>query len=111
MVVLAGGGTANAGREGMLSVDRIEVQIVRSDLPQVFARVHGVLTDGCTSLGAISQRRNAQVITVTISTRHSDAEMCTMLARLVDETIRLEGTFAPGSYTVDVNGVVQKFRV
>jgi len=110
-----GGGTAGAGTEGMLTVQRIEVQVVRSGAPstppEIFVHVHGVLLDGCTFLGAVEQHRDGQMITVTISTRHTKAEVCTMIAQLVDKTIRLEGAFAPGSYTVNVNGVVEKFSV
>jgi hypothetical protein len=108
---LEDGGTTGGSTDGMLSVQRIEVQVVRSTTPQVFVHVHGVLLDGCTFLGAVEQHRENQVVTVTISTRHTSAEVCTMIAKLVDETIRLEGAFAPGSYTVNVNGVVEKFSI
>lgn len=106
-----GGGTAGAGTEGMLTVQRIEVQVVGSAPPEVFVHVHGVLLDGCTFLGAVEQHRDGQMITVTIATRHTKAEVCTMIAQLVDKTIRLDGAFTPGSYTVNVNGVVGKFSV
>jgi hypothetical protein len=109
--VLGAGRTIAGSTEGALSVQRIEVHVVRSTPPRVFVRVHGVLLNGCTTVGTIQQRRDAQVITVTIPT-HTTAEVCTMMARLVDEKVRLEGEFTSGSvYTVNVNGVIENFSL
>jgi hypothetical protein len=96
--------------EGRLDVQRIEVKVVRAVHPQVFVRVHGVVLNGCTDIGEVEQHKNGNIVSVTIPTftRHS---VCTMMARLIDETIRLDGDFGPGSYTVNVNDVVQRFRV
>jgi hypothetical protein len=105
------GGTAGESAQGVLSVQRIEVRVVRSTPPQIFVHVHGVLLDGCTFLGTVEQHRVGQLVTVTISTRRTKAEVCTMIAKLVDETIRLEDAFTPGSYAVNVNGVVANFSV
>ena len=105
--IIANGSEA---KEQRLAVQRIEVQVVRETPVRVFVQVHGVVLNGCTHLGAIEQHRDAQVVTVTIAT-HPTAETCTMMARLVDETIRLDGRFTPGSYAVNVNGVVANFRI
>jgi len=107
---LGDGGNGGAGKDGMLTVQRIEVQVVRSTPPQVFVLVHGVLLNGCSTVGTIEQHRDGQVITVTIPI-HTTAEVCTMIAKLVDEKVRLEGDFKPGSYTVNVNGVVEHFSI
>lgn len=98
--------------DGSLQIDRVEVQVVRTaQPPQVLVRVKGLLLDGCTSLGAVSQRRDGNTVTVTISTKHSGATVCTQVAQLLDETIRLEGPFSPGEYVVRVNGVARRFSV
>lgn len=95
-----------------LKIDSIEVQIVRTPQPpQVLIRVHGLLLDGCTSLGAVSQRREANVVTLTIATKHSGAQVCTSMAKILDETIRLEGAFPRGEYVVRVNGVARRFSI
>ena len=108
---LGDGGTAGAGKVGLLTVQRIEVQVVRSTPLQVFVLVHGFLLNGCSTVGTIEQHRDGQLITVTIPI-HIAAEVCTMIAQLVDEKIRLEGEFKPGVlYTVNVNGLVKNFSI
>ena len=106
-----GGGAVGRDTQATLSVQRIEVQVTASVPPQVFVRVHGILLDGCTFLDAVEQHRVGHLITVTVATRHTNAEKCTMIAKLVEETIRLQGAFPPGSYTVNVNGTVEKFSL
>jgi hypothetical protein len=111
-LLLSACGTATgAGPSGRVQIDRLDVQIAESFPPQIFVRIQGVLGDGCTTLGEISQRRQGNTIDVTVATKHSGAEVCTMIAQLVDQTIRLEGDFPPGDYIVRVNGVEQQFRV
>jgi hypothetical protein len=108
----APGGTAPGGtQDGLLQVDNVEVQVAESAPPQVSARVQGTLGNGCYSLGQITQQRNGNTIEVTITTKHSGAEVCTMIAQMVDETIRLEGDFPSGEYTVRANGVEKTFMV
>ena len=107
---------ADAGRkgggdvEGQLTVQRVEVNVIRSVPPQVFAYVHGVVLNGCTVLGAVAQHRTGHTVALTIPI-HARYPVCTMMARLIDETIQLAGDFSPGLYTLDVNGVVEQFRV
>ena len=109
----SGGGsiTLPAGGNGTMQVDRVEVRVTLSAPRQVAVRVQGVLGDGCTSLGDIRQGREGSTITVTISTKHTGASICTQLAQLVDETIPLDGDFPPGAYVVRVNGVESRFRI
>jgi hypothetical protein len=111
LLLSACGTTAGGASTGRMQVDQVDVQIAESFPPQVFVRVQGVLGDGCTTLGAISQQRTGNTIEVTIATNHSGAEVCTMIAQLVDKTIKLEGDFPAGEYVVRVNGVEQQFRI
>jgi inhibitor of cysteine peptidase len=98
--------------DNSLRIERVEVQVVRTTRPpQVVVRVQGMLLDGCTSLGPVSQRRDGRTVTVTIATKHTGAKVCTQVAQLLDETIRLEGTFSAGEYVVRVNGVGRRFSV
>jgi len=112
MLVFVSNARANGGNgtEGQLTVQRIEVNVVRSVPPKVFVRIHGVVLNGCTDVGAAAQHKSGQTVIVTIPT-HTRDRVCTMMARLVDETIRLEGDFVPGSYTLNVNGVIEHFHV
>jgi hypothetical protein len=113
---LAANACADAGRkgggdlEGRLTIQQIEVNVVRSVPPKVLARVHGVMLNGCTVLDAAVQHKTGHTVTVTIPT-HTRHAVCTMMAHLIDETIRLEGNFAPGLYTLNVNGTIEQFKV
>jgi hypothetical protein len=99
-----------AADEGQLTIQQIEVDVIRSVPPKIFARVHGVTLNGCTDLGEIVQHRANHTIMVKIPTIVHQ-QVCTMMARLIDKTIQLQGDFAPGVYTIDVNGIVQQFKV
>lgn len=96
-------------RTSLLPVDEVEVLIAESQPPQVSVRVKGTVNP-CTVVGAISQSRQGNLITVTITTR-STADVCIQLAVSVEENIRLDGSFPPGTYRVRVNGVERTFRV
>ena len=107
---LGDSGGGSAGKEGMLAVQRTEVKVVHAVPVQVSVVVHGVLLNGCSEVSAIKQSRVDHAITVAIAI-HTTAEVCTMMARLVEEKVPLEGEFKPGLYTVNVNGTLKKFRV
>jgi inhibitor of cysteine peptidase len=105
-------GTQPSGpRQVSPQIDSVEVLILESFPVQVNARVQGTLGDGCTSMGEMTQQRNGNEITVTITANHSGAETCTMIAQLLDETIPLEGEFPTGEYVLRVNGVEERFQV
>lgn len=110
MACSSSGGTGNQPR-GQLNIDSIEIRIAESSPVQVFANVKGSLGDGCTSLGAITQKRSGNTIDVTVGVNHSGAQVCTAIAQLVDQNIQLEGEFPPGNYTVRVNGMERTFTV
>src|SRR6516164_8276226 len=101
---------AGGKMEGLLTVQRIEVKVAHSVPPQVFVRVHGVVLNGCTDIGAVEQHKDGPIVTVTMPI-HSRDRVCPMIARLIDQTVKLEGDFRPGSYTVNVNGVVEQFKI
>jgi hypothetical protein len=48
-------------------------------------------------------------VVLTILRQRPANAMCIQIARLYDETLRLEGTFPPGRYLLRVNGVETSF--
>jgi hypothetical protein len=108
-----GGGQVTVPSEpsGTLQVSGVELRTSLAGTSRPSVRVQGVLLDGCTSLGPISQRREGRTIIVSIPTIHTGASVCTQVAQLVDLTIPLEGDFPPGEYVVRVNGVERRFRI
>ena len=105
------GAVAAGAVDPLLFVDGVEVQVRPSTPPAVFVRVHGLLMDGCSSVGTVSQQRDGRRVTVTIRVRHTGATTCTMIGGVVDEIVRLEGSFGPGDYTLTVNGLGRDFRL
>lgn len=94
-----------------IQIDQVDVRIMESFPVQVAAHITGVVGDGCSSLHGVTQAREDNTITLTIERRRELAEACTMIAQLYDETIRLEGEFPTGDYTLIVNGVEKHFHV
>jgi hypothetical protein len=93
-----------------IQIDRVDVAILESSPPQVTAQVQGVIGDGCSSVHSVTQQRTANVVTVTILRERPRDAICTQIAKLYDEAIRLEGTFPPGDYVLRVNSVEKPFR-
>lgn len=92
-----------------ISIDSVDVLVLESSPPQASAHVKGVIGDGCSELHSVSQSRSGATVTVTILRQRPRDAICTQIARLYDEVIRLEGTYPPGRYVVRVNGVERTF--
>jgi hypothetical protein len=94
-----------------IQIYQVEVRIAESFPVQVFAHVTGVIGDGCSSVLPVEQKREGSTITLTINRQRRTEGMCTEIAKLYDENIRLEGDFPAGAYTLKVNAVTQTFTV
>lgn len=94
-----------------IQVNTVEVQQVAYDPAQVEVAVDGIVGDSCNTLAGSRQERKGNAITVTIEAIRTLGVPCLELAQLYDDTIRLQGDFPPGDYTVTVNGVSQEFTV
>ena len=92
-----------------IQIDRVDVLILESSPPQVTARVEGVLGDGCATLHSVAQQRSGNTVTVTILRERPRDAICTQIAKLYDDVIRLEGQFPPGDYLLRVNSVEKTF--
>jgi hypothetical protein len=94
----------------LLQVERVEVRIAESSPPQVTAEFRGILPDGCSSVGAISQERQGNTIVVTVTTLRT-GEICTQAIQVVDQQVRLQGDFPAGTYVVRVNSMEARFTL
>jgi hypothetical protein len=86
-----------------IEIYTVDVLVLESFPPQASARVTGIVGDGCARLHSVSQSRAGDRVTVTILRERPESAVCTQIARLYDETIRLEGAFPPGRYVLRVN--------
>jgi inhibitor of cysteine peptidase len=110
--LLACGASLTAAREAdRLTVEDVQVRIMESFPVQVSAAVTGYLRDGCEALGATTQSRSGNVITVSIATERETGKQCIQIISPVAQDVRLEGAFTSGTYVLRVNGVERTFRV
>lgn len=94
-----------------IQVESVNIRLAQSFPVQAFAHVKGVVGDGCSSLLPIEQSRAGNVITLEIKRQRPRDAICTQIAILFDQDIRLLGEFPTGEYTLSVNGSPYSFRV
>ncbi len=102
--------TPTAPDEVRIDPIQIDTVTVMLDGAEAKARIRGAIGDGCSTLKSVSQSRSGNAVTVTILRERPVSAVCTQQLLLYDETIRLEGTYPPGSYTLTVNGVLGVFE-
>lgn len=97
---------------GTATVESIDIQILESFPVQVRVVAQGLLADGCTTVGEISQELVDNTFMVTINTERPADEVCTQALVPFEETIDLQVRGLPaGTYTVNVNGVTGTFTL
>lgn len=94
-----------------IQIDQVEIRLAESFPVQVFAHVRGVIGDGCSSVLPVTQQRDGNTITLSINRQRPADAICTQIAKLYEENIRLEGDFPAGEYVLKVNDVTQPFTV
>jgi hypothetical protein len=99
--------------EYLIQVNSVDVRVQQAPTGQgiVGVAIEGVVGDGCSRLERIEQNREGNWINIRIVGINSGDPICTMVAQVYQDNIPLSGAFDPGSYTVDVNGIVREFRV
>jgi hypothetical protein len=112
-LALAGCGQANPASRDLvvrpIQVETVDVLVLESSPPQATAHVRGWIGDGCSSLHSVAQERSGATVVLTILGQRPADAVCTQMAKLYDETIRLEGSFPPGRYVLRVNGLETSF--
>ena len=92
-----------------IEIESVAVRVLESSPPQASAHVRGLIGDGCSSLHSVRQERSEATVVLTILRQRPADAVCTQIAKLYDETIRLDGTFPPGRYVLRVNGFETSF--
>lgn len=73
--------------------------------------VKGVLPDACSELHAAPQDRMGHIVTMELLSRRPQGVVCAQVVRPFRFYAILEGTYAPGSYTLKLNGGARPFEV
>ena len=93
-------------------VDAVEVALLESDPVQVVVTANGYLRSGCQEIGEVSQHFESDTFFVTISAMSPWGGACPPIAPPFTERVTLETqNLPPGTYEVDVNGVVKTFTL
>ncbi|MDX1438356.1 MAG: hypothetical protein R3284_00490 [Rubricoccaceae bacterium] len=73
--------------------------------------IKGALPDGCSELNEATQSRRGHLIDVELTVRRPRGAICIEVLRPFRFYLPLEGTFAPGSYSLKINGASHPFRI
>lgn len=73
--------------------------------------IKGALPDACAELHRVTQRRTVQLIDVELTMRRPQGAVCATVVRPYRFYVLLDGLYAPGPYTLTVNGIVKPFEI
>lgn len=74
-----------------------------NDQVPVEVLVKGSLPDACSELHDVTQERYGHIIEVTLETRRPQGAVCATVIRPFRFYFKLEGMYAPGTYTLKLN--------
>lgn len=93
-------------------VERVEIRILESFPVRVQAIARGNHPDGCTHIADVSQVRDGNRITVTLTTSRPPDALCTMMLVPFEQVIDLNVQgLRKGDYKVAINGVEAAFTL
>ena len=94
-------------------VDEVHVRPApeRGEPVAVEILVKGAFPDSCTELHNAGQSRGGNIVDVTLTTRRPQGAMCAAVIRPFRFYLMLDGEYAPGPYTVKVNGQAHPFEI
>ena len=85
--------------------------VVSGDEVAVEVLIKGAIPDACSVLNAAEQERSGRFVNVTLTMRQPIDEVCAQVVRPFRFYLILDGGFAPGSYTLTLNGSAHPFRI
>ena len=82
-----------------------------TDPTPVEVLLKGIMPDACSALDGVAQERTGHFIRLTLNMRQPRGRACTQVVRPFRFYVALDGLFAPGAYTLTVNGSPTPFRI
>ena len=98
----------------LLGVRDFEIHAAKGNPPQISVAVSGYWPDGCNFPSEIQVTRTVDIVTIRIFRITQPNVMCTQMLQAYSAEVALTGimmegnSFRSGSYTIDVNGVLQQ---
>lgn len=71
----------------------------------------GAFPDRCMEFARAEQHRTGNIITIDLVARRAQGALCAAAIRPFRFYLPLEGTYAPGQYTLRVNGLAHPFEI
>lgn len=87
-------------------IESVDALLLESFPVQIMLQVKGYQSDGCEMPVMVEQSREGNTVTVEIYRELSPDTACPAVIKEYEGTIKLDGGFEPGTYTIDVNGTV-----
>ena len=89
----------------------VTVKIEKSERTRVSLDVQGEHPDGCDFPVIVKQARQGNSVTVEVYREVPADVFCPMILKPYQDTIQLEGDFAPGEYIINVNTYTQALKI
>ncbi len=94
---------SDATRNAPVVVEAVQVNVLESNPPQLSLEITGYIPDGCEVPVEIRQQREGNTVQVELNRELPADQGCTAIVRDYEGTVRLDGSFSPGSYQIEVN--------
>jgi hypothetical protein len=89
--------------ESLTNIEDVQGIVLTSFPAQLVLQISGAQPDGCDYPVTVTQTREGNTVTVRIYRVMPLAAMCPMMLVTYNESIKLDGSFEPGTYTIHVN--------
>ena len=106
--IVEGQGGGGETFQSLTVVERVDLIV---DAAYIDVTVSGYQPDGCEFPVIVEQSRSGNQISIKIYRDVPLAVLCAQMLVPYMDTIRVEGPFEPGTYTIDVNGSIVEVAV
>ena len=106
--IIEGQGGGGETFQSLTTIERVDVVAAASHFEVTAA---GYQPDGCEFPVMVEQSRSGNQISIKIYRDVPLAVLCAQMLVPYLDTIRVEGPFEPGAYTIDVNGTIVEVTV
>jgi hypothetical protein len=93
------------------TIESVDALLLESFPVQIMLQVKGYQPDGCEMPVKVEQSREGNAVTVEVFRDLPPDTACPMVIKQYDATIKLDGRFEPGTYTIDVNGTIVTVKI
>jgi hypothetical protein len=92
-------------------IDNVQGVVLTSFPAQIVLQIDGSQPDGCEYPVIVEQTREGNTVTVEIYRDMPVAAACPMMVVPYNDSIKLDGVFEPGTYTIHVNNYTLEVTV